>query len=94
MAKTLILALQLADIEYQTGHKRPKSKIGFFYFKHLFVLLFKLVSIIEQYDVSTDNQLFFFNFGVISRFSLICQKLELLCFNILSRVPLCPSVCR
>ena len=61
MAKTLILALQLADIEYQTGHKRPKSKMFFevFYFKHLFVLLFKLVSIIEQYDVSTDNQLFF-----------------------------------
>ena len=26
MAKTPILALQLADIEYQTGHRRPKSK--------------------------------------------------------------------
>ena len=49
MAQTLILALQLADIEYQTGHKRPKLKMFFevFYFKHLFVLLFKLVSIIE-----------------------------------------------
>ena len=37
MTLTPILALQLADIEHQTGHRRQESKffLRFFYFNHL-----------------------------------------------------------
>jgi len=52
MAKTPILALQLADIEYQTGHRRPKSKK-----KPLLVLLFKLFLQISSFPLTHSTNL-------------------------------------
>ena len=87
MAKTPILALQLADIEYQTGHRRQKSKMIFWDFLFQPLSFFIQISFtnlqlsLDPFDETSWAHEIVYHWHFMSIVTFLFVKTKLLCFN-------------